>query len=206
MGKIKISGSSTMQFEPDYCEFRITVHLNSGTSGDTLSKGRYRTEEVLRALQEKTGIDITSVVLDGERLEQSYRQEEGYNYRKTFSLRYQADNHITEAVTSLLENMADIEYSYDFGLSDKAAKEATVMAAAINDAKAKAENIAASLNSKIVGYEEIKYEFTESNDDNDDNEILYCRAVVASADSLASKLKNPKIEISKNVNIVWITE
>lgn len=206
MGKIKISGSSTMQFEPDYCEFRITVHLNSGTSGDTLAKGKYRTEEVLRALHEKTGIDITNVVLDDERLEQSYRQEDGYNYRKTFSLRYQADNHITEAVTSLLENMADIEYSYEFGLTDKAAKEADVMAAAINDAKAKAENIAASLNSKLVGYEEIKYEFTE---DNDDNEVVFCeheRAMGSLADSLASKLKNPKIEISKNVNIVWITE
>ncbi|MDO4862661.1 MAG: SIMPL domain-containing protein [Ruminococcus sp.] len=205
MGKIKISGSSAMQFEPDYCEFRVTVHLSSGTSGDTLSKGKYRTEEVLKALQEKTGIDIASVVLDGEGLEQSYRQEEGYIYRKTFSFRYQADNHITEAVTSLLENMADVEYSYEFGLTDRAAKEAAVMSAAIDDAKAKAENIAASLSSRIVGYEEIKYEFAEENDDDG----LICEREMALSDSmvsLASELKNPKIEISKNVNIIWITE
>ena len=206
MGRIKISGSATMEFEPDQCRFNATVSVRSGTSGDTIAKGKYRTEEILRLLNEKAGISIESIVLDDEEMRQSYNTEDGYFFRKSFHFIYPADNRITETVTSLLETLADVEYSYVFELSDRSDKEAVVMSAAVGNAREKAETIAASLGSSITGFDEIKYEYT--GDGPNDNAILCCKSALGAnaADSLASKLKNPKITISKSVDIIWITE
>lgn len=40
MGKIKMGGNATMEFEADYYEFHITVSVISGNSGDAISRGQ----------------------------------------------------------------------------------------------------------------------------------------------------------------------
>ena len=207
MGKIKTSGNAVMEFEPDSCEFRVVVNVSSGTSGDTLSKGKYRTEDVLRELGEKAGIDTEGIILVSENMNAAYDRREGFFYRKEFLFRYQADNRITETVTSLLQNMEDVEYSYTFELSGRAAGEEKVLSAAVEDARAKADRIAASLGTKIAGCEEIRYEYFGDGEDKDSPVMLKdARAGAFAEDLLASKLKTPKISISKTVNAVWLTE
>ena len=51
MGKIKMGGSAVMEFEPDYCEFHITVSIQKDTSSEALSRGRQRVEEKILHIQ-----------------------------------------------------------------------------------------------------------------------------------------------------------
>lgn len=206
MGKIKMGGNATMEFEPDYYEFHITVSVISGTSGDAVSKGRYHTEEIIRLLQDKMGIDVKTITLKDEKTNALYNRKDGYQFEKEFYFQYKANNHTTESVVALLEQMSDVEYDINFKLENESEKEQLVMSAAVNNAKEKAEKLATALGSHITGFEEIRYEF---NDELSDNVFYGC--VCACADegvpkSLASDLKNPKIEISKSVEIIWTTD
>lgn len=207
MGKIKMGGNATMEFEPDYYEFHITVSVISGTSGNAVSKGRTRTEEILRQLRDKLGIDINTVILKDEKTNALYNRKDGYKFEKQFYFCYKASNCITENIVSILEKMSDVEYKVEFKLENEPEKEQLVLSSAVNNAKEKAEQLATALGSHINGFEEIKYKFSEnSNNDVDLCDIFCAFADEGVPDSLASDLKNPKIKISKSVEIIWLTD
>lgn len=206
MGKIKMGGNATMEFDPDYYEFHITVSVISGTSGNAVSKGRSRTEEILQQLRDKLGIDINTVILKDEKTNALYNKKDGYRFEKQFYFCYKASNSMTENIVSILEKMSDVEYDIKFKLENESEKEQLVLSSAVNNAKEKAEKIASSLGSHINGFKEIIYEFEDKH-----NKDLYliCAAGCVDEDapeSLASDLKNPKIKISKTVEIIWLTD
>ena len=204
MGKIKMGGNASMKFDPDYYEFHIIVSVISGTSGNAISKGRTRTEEILRQLQDKLKIDINNIILKGEKTNALYNRKDGYGFKKEFYFCYSASNHITEDIVSLLEKMSDVEYDVKFKLENETEKEQQVLSMALNNSKEKAEKIASSLGSHINGFKEIIYEFNEKHNE-DVYRCAYC-ADESIPKSLASDLKNPKIEISKTVEIIWLTD
>lgn len=201
-----MSGNATIEFEADYYEFHITVSVMGKTSGDAISKGHSRTEEIFSSLQNKLGIDIKMITLQDEKTSSRYERKDGYRFKKEFYFQYEANNNTTESVVSLLEKISDVEYDIKFKLADKSTKEQQVLFEAINNAKEKAEKLATALGSHIIGFEEIKYEFSESTDD---YELCDVFSIISSNDSpkpLAADLKNPKIKISKSVEIIWITD
>lgn len=201
-----MGGNATMEFAPDYYEFYIEVSVISGTSGNAVAKGRTRTEEILRQLRDKLGIDIKNVILKDEKTKSLYNRKDGYEFEKSFYFRYEPSNRMTENIVSLLENMSDVEYEIKFGLENESEKEQLVLSAAVNDAKEKAEKIASSLGSHINGFEEIKYKFNDKiSDDVFISDILQ-PLNEDTTKTLSSDLKNPKIEISKTVEIVWLTD
>lgn len=207
MGKIKMGGNATMEFDPDYYEFHITVSVISGTSGNAISKGRSRTEEVLSLLQDKLGFDVKKFTLKDEKTSSRYDRKDGYKFEKKFYFRYKADNNITESVVALLEKMSDVEYEVKFKLENESEKEQLVMSSAINNAREKAEKLATALGSHINGFEEIRYEFDEETYEDTMDYMCACASPnKAVSESLASDLKNPKIEISKTVEIIWLTD
>lgn len=206
MGKIKMGGNATMEFEPDYYEFHIKVSVISGTSGNAVAKGRSRTEEILRLLHDKLGFDIKKFTLKDEETQSLYNRKDGYIFEKEFYFQYEPNNSITESITSLLENMSDVEYNVKFKLNDEPEKEQQVLSLAVNNAREKAEKIASSLGSHINGFKEIIYEF---NGKSFQDVYLACAGSCENRcvpESLASDLKNPKIEISKTVEIIWLTD
>lgn len=209
MGKIKMGGSAVMEFEPDFCEFHITVSITKDTSSEAVIKGRQRVEEVLHLLTEKVGLQIENVTLKNENTQfSSYSNKKYYRYSKSFYFRYQADNKLTDIVVKTLETIDDIEYDVKFKLADETEKNQIVMSAAVDNARQKAEKLANALGTKINGFEEIRYEF---HDEFDEEVIRYkfcCGSVPAALaeDSLAAKMGSPKIEISKSVDVVWLTE
>lgn len=205
MGKIKMGGNATMEFEPDYYEFHIKVSVISGTSGNAVSKGRTRTEEILRQLHDKLGINISDVILKDEKTNALFNRKDGYRFEKEFYFRYNASNRITEDIVSLLETMSDVEYDVKFMLKDESEKEQQVLSMAVNNAKEKAEKIASSLGSHVNGFKEIMYEFNEKYNEDLELACAYCSDECVS-ESLAADLKNPKIEISKSVEVIWITD
>ena len=83
MGKIKMGGSAVIEFEPDHCEFHITVSIQKDTSSEALSRGRQRVEEILQLLTEKAGLKIGDIILESERNDfSSYSDEKYYTYDK----------------------------------------------------------------------------------------------------------------------------
>ena len=208
MGKIKMGGNSTMEFEPDYCEFHITVSAINENSGYSISKGRRITESLLRLLNERIGIDIKDITLENEKTDSTYDNDDNtiYDFEKKLFFCYKADNRITEAITELLEDMSGVTYNIKFKLNNKSEKEQLVMSTAVNDSKEKAEKLAEALGSRITGFEEIKYRFNEYTDDVVLHDMLYMCMDGSTPPPLASDLKNPKIEISKTVEIIWLTD
>ncbi|MDE6781851.1 MAG: SIMPL domain-containing protein [Ruminococcus sp.] len=212
MGKIKMGGNATIEFEADYYEFHITVSLIGKTSGDAISKGHSRTEEILSRLQNKLGIDIKTVTLKDEKISARYDRKDCYRFKKEFYFQYKASNSTTENIVSLLEKISDVEYNIKFKLANKSEKEQQVLSEAVNNAKEKAEKLATALGSHITGFEEIKYEFNNKSDydyDDDCDEDCDCLSInsyYSATKSLSADLKNPKIEISKSVDIIWTTD
>lgn len=201
-----MNGNATMEFEPDYYEFHIKISVTSGTSGNAVLKGRSCTEEILHLLQDKLGFDIKTFTLKDEETQAMYNRKDGYRFEKEFYFQYEPDNGITESITSLLENMSDIEYEIQFRLNNKPEKEQQVLSLAVNNAREKAEKLASSLGSHINGFKEIRYEFEDQF--NSEDRYFGCIACADRSvpESLASDLKNPKIEISKTIEIIWLTD
>ena len=206
MGKIKMGGSAVMEFEPDYCEFHITVSIQKDTSSEALSRGRQRVEEILQLLTEKAGLKIGDIILDSESNDFSdYSDEKYYTYTKSFYFKYKADNKFTDTVVKLLEKVEDAEYEINFKLANESEKDQIVMMAAVADAREKAEKLAAAMGTKINGYKEIMYEFKNYST----VAVCCCEAEKSSenfSDTLAAQMGNHKIEISKSVDVIWLTE
>ena len=107
-----------------------------------------------------------------------------------------------------MESMSDIEYRIAFEISDEPEKEQIVLQSAINDSKSKAEMIASSLGKRIVGVEDVNYEYTTGERNYDySGERNLCKSIsIDDVDDLASQLKNPVKNIKKAINIIWIIE
>ena len=206
MGKIKMGGSAVMEFEPDYCEFHITVSIQKDTSSEALSRGRQRVEEILQLLTEKAGLKIGDITLGNENNNFSnYSNKKHYTYSKSFYFKYKTDNKFTDTVVKLLAKIDNMEYDIKFKFNDESEKDQIVMMAAVADAREKAEKLAAAMGTKINGYKEIMYEFN-----NYSAVAVCCREAERSpenfSDTLAAQMGNHKIEISKSVDVIWLTE
>lgn len=202
-----MTGKSEIEFEPDYYEFHITVSTINKNSGYSVSEGHRITESILRMLNEKIGIDIKNITLENEKTDGTYynSNNKAYDFEKKFFFCYKADNGITETITELLEDMSGVTYDIEFKLNDKSGKEQLVMSTAVNNSKEKAEKLAKALGSRITGFEEIRYRFSESTDDYELCDIAYmCNE--STPKPLSADLKNPKITISKSVDIIWTTD
>lgn len=209
MGKIKMGGSAVMEFEPDYCEFHITVSIQKDTSSEALSRGRQRVEEILQLLTEKAGLKIEDITLTDESVSFSnYSTEKRYRYTKSFSFNYKNDNEVTDMIVKLLEKIDNTEYHLNFSFDDEAEKNQMVMMAAVANAREKAEKLANALGTTINGFEEINYEFRENSDTEAGRFRKLSKSVsVENFDkSLASQMGNRKIMISKNIDVIWLTE
>lgn len=206
MGKIKMGGSAVMEFEPDYCEFTITVSAKNKNSNDAIEKGQHITEEVLQKLNENLDIKPDMFMLSDESNLVPYK-EDYYEYEKEFFIRYQADNHITDAIVNILSSITNVSYKIEFKLSNIAEKNKIVMNTAINDSKNKAKQLAESLGNKITGFEEIRYQYKD-----DQSEIAQSHKLGIPNDKvfrtghLSSNMQTAKIEICESVDVIWLTD
>ena len=210
MGKIKMGGSAVMEFEPDYCEFHITVSVQKDTSSEAVTKGRQRVEQIWQLLTEKVGIKIGDIILESESNDFSdYSDEKYYTYSKSFYFRYKTDNKFTDTVIKFLEKVDNAEYDIKFKFDNNSAKEQTVMMAAVADAREKAEKLANALGTKIIGFKEIVSEFNGQDDILDEKKDTFCDLMSgfqSKKPSLASQMGNHKIEVHKFVDVIWLTD
>ena len=207
MGKIKTEGRVTLEFEPDLYEISITVNADGKTSGEALISGKAQTESLLQALQDTLQIQPEQLTAESESLSErrSYQSDTAdYDFSRNLLLTIPADNHLREAVTDMLAEMNTVMYSVNPVLADENAKKQQALDAAVQCAKDKAEKTAASLHCKVTGFEEICTDGTGAS--NEFRMFACADCAPAAAKGRAADLQNPKMKVSAEVTVVWLTE
>ena len=202
MGKIKTEGRVTLEFEPDLYEISVTVRAEGKTSGAAVTAGKKQTEALLQALQDALQIRPEQISAESEGVSVRYNQD-CYDFSRTLLLRIPAENPVRESVTGLLAEMNDVSYSVDARLANENRQKQTALDAAVQCAREKAEHLAESMQCKVTGFEEI---CSGSMGFNECRDLMCAGAAPRMAKSLAADLQNPKIKITGEVTVVWLTE
>ena len=209
MGKIKTEGRATLEFEPDLYEIKVTVKAEGKTSGAAVTAGKKQTEQLLRSLQDELHIKPKQLSAEREALEKCSRPDNKnivFQYNRTLCLNIPADNQLREAVTGLLAKMDDATYIINVKLADEETKKQIALDAAIKNAKEKANRMAESLGSRVVGFEEMFSDNTEGKCMEIKKIRLNRKYGGFGSCPLSAELQNPKIPISGEVIVVWLTE
>lgn len=203
MSKLNVTGSAKMEFPVDIFNVSITIHSSANSSGETVASGKKKVEQFLGIMKEKLGIEPECFKLEDDSVREEYGNNKSYSYTKKISIEINADLSALSKMTSLLEELSNVEYNISFELSDETEKEKQVIEAAIQDSKTKAEVIASSLGQTIQGCEDISLDCMSHIN------LQRGLAKALSIDdyiSLETMLKKPTKEISKSINIIWIAE
>lgn len=207
MGTMKVRGEAKYDFTVDQFNIRFKIRASLQSSGDAIESGKKRTEQFLRIMKDELDLVPDDFIMGDFSVNQRYSSSK-YTYEKSIMIKICANLKTVEKITLLMESMSDIEYEIEFEISDEPKKEQIVLQSAINDSKNKAEMIAASLGQKIIGIEDVNYEYTtgERNYEYSGERNLAKSITVDDVDDLASQLKNPIKTIRKAINIIWIME
>ena len=210
MGKIKTEGRVTLEFEPDLYEILIIVRTESKSSGEAVTAGKQQTEQLLQAFQDELGIKPEQISAESEEIENTTKgygenSEELFRFSRKLCLHIPANNTLRERVTDLLAKMDNTSYRINALLSDEATQKSKVLEHAVQCAKKKADQMASSLNSKVIGFEEISTDGKTTKTEMYDNFSL-SELDLFKAKKLSDLLNNPKITISGEVTVVWLTE
>ena len=203
MGIIITKGESSQNVKADQMEIKITfeeqnteVHVSSKNVLDQCD--RFLTE------LEKLGIKADMVQLVDSNVGFSrYREDEKSEAERTISMNFKYDTAIINTILDLLNHG---QYTYDFDVtysySKQAELKASLLQAAIENAKKQAESICESLGTKILGIEEVQSDedrfFMDTTKD-----FAFCARLLCRRPS--DLLGNPLIKESKEVVIKWIT-
>ena len=202
MGKIKTEGRATLEFEPDLYEIEITVSAEGKTSGAAVTTGKKQVETLLQRLEDRFHVKSEQLMTRGEDVSKSYNSD-CYKYSRRLMWVIPADNHFREAVTGMFAEMDDVAYSVEARLSDETQPNQMALDAALQNARQKAEQVAASMNCQVTEYEEI---CTDGIRPSGEMIRSLAKSVTVGDVNRASELQKPKIEIKGVVVVTWLTE
>ncbi len=209
MGKITTEGSVRLEFDPDFYQISVTVYAERESSGAAITAGKAQTETLLQALKTDLQIEPSQITAEAETVGKSRfderKNKEYFSYSRNLLLRIPANNHVREAVTDLLAKTDSVTYTVSVKLNDEEQQKQAALDAAVQCAKAKAEEIAAALQCKVSGFDEI---LTNGAHRMQHMKLrtMADRGWAAKNISLSEELQNPKIPITGEVTVVWLTE
>jgi uncharacterized protein YggE len=202
MSRLSVTGTAEMEFPVDIFEITVTIRANAPSSGEVIQSGKKKTEQFLALMREKLSIAPDNFQLASDSVNEDYSSRNSYNYTKRITLAMNANLSALSKLTSLLEELSNVEYDIAFYLSDESDKEKQVIDAAISNSREKAEMIASSLGKKIQGIEEIRFE-----QPSDARYRTFAKAACADGcNSLETLLKIPTRTINKTIYIDWIMD
>ena len=206
MGKIKVKGSAAMDFAADTMELTFTVGTESASPVTAAEKGKAQTEALLSVLEE-LGIAPEEITLRSENVSEQHGyggQQTVFRFSKEMTLKTKADLNLSEKVSAaIIAKEIPARYSVSFSLSDEKACGEKVIAAALADARAKAELIAAATGNKVTGLDSADFEY-----DNSTPTVGLMRSCYAADErsSAASRLTPDRITVSKEISVCWNAE
>lgn len=201
MSKIMVGGKARLEFPSEICQITITIKSSSFVSGQAITDGKQKTEKLLHTLQ-GIGIEPEDLMMLDEATERNYGDDKPYRFSKQIRAELPADQSLLLKVSGIFTELEDVSYRVRFLIADQEEKEQAALDAAIHDSRQKAEQIAASLGQRISGAEEVNFEHRDSIH----HRNLAKSVCVDVSDDLAARLRNPVVEIEKEVNITWLTE
>lgn len=206
MGTIRVRGSAEKDFVIDRFVIRFEIKASGRSSGEVIENGKNQTEQFLQLMHDELGLKPEDFMLNDFSVRQSYGENAPYRFSKSISIKMPANMQMEERIAELLKKMSDVEYSMEFELSDENEMEKHVLQSAIEDSRKKAEMIAEALGQKIIGADDVNYEYSSGDDVCVQERCLAKPLAAAAVNDLSSRLKNPVKKISKSINIAWKIE
>lgn len=203
MGIIITKGEASQKVKADQMKIKITFGERN-TEVHVSSKNVLDQCDLFLTELEKLGIKADMVQLVDSTVEFSrYRNDEKSEAERTISMNFKYD---TAMINTILDLLNHGQYTYEFDVtysySKQAELKASLLQAAIENAKKQAESICESLGTKILGIEEVQSDedlfFMDKTKDFAFREALRCGRP-------SDLLGNPLIKASKEVVIKWIT-
>lgn len=203
MGIIITKGEASQKVKADQMKIKITFGERN-TEVHVSSKNVLDQCDLFLTELEKLGIKADMVQLVDSTVEFSrYRDDEKSEAERTISMNFKYD---TAMINTILDLLNHGQYTYEFDVtysySKQAELKASLLQAAIENAKRQAESICESLGTTILGIEEVQSDenlfFMDKTKDFVFYEELQCHRP-------SDLLGNPLIKESNEVVIKWIT-
>lgn len=208
MGKLKIEGRATKEYEYDLMEVTIRFQVCEETSAKAIEKVIYQCEDCLETLA-KDGIAIENIRIGKDDVDQDYNYSDEFEATATREIIVRLPLDITFS-NYIMELVKDKEYDVDINIEYKFSKlneiNNELLKSAIDDSKSKASLIADAMNQKIIGIDSVEMkDYYKNNIEWMEQEC--CRmGTVPSNLQQSNKLKSPVDEKSSSVEVVWIIE
>ena len=203
MGIIITKGEASQKVKADQMKIKITFGERN-TEVHVSSKNVLDQCDLFLTELEKLGIKADMVQLVDSTVEFSrYRDDEKSEAERTISMNFKYD---TAMINTILDLLNHGQYTYEFDVtysySKQAELKASLLQAAIENAKKQAESICESLGTKILGIEEVQSDKDQFFMDKTKDFVFYEELQCHRPSDL---LGNPLIKASKEVVIKWIT-
>ena len=203
MAKIKVKGNAKKEYTVDVFKIMLIINANGSSTGSAATLGEQRTEKLLSMMKNELNITPDKLVMNNIFVRQSHSSNSAnYEYCRTMSVKIEADMGALQHIIKTIEKLDGVSYSLDSTVSDIVKMEREVLKLAIEDSRQKAEMIAEAMGQKIVGSEEVNFEFPE----NRTAAAGMVRCGNVPDESLASQIGKPVYTISKEINIIWNAE
>lgn len=202
MSKLSVKGTADMEFTVDMFIVSITIRSTAPSSGEVILLGKKKTNQFLYVMNNKLNISPSDFEFCSESIEESRKDPKTYSYYKRMRLEIKADLSVVSRITTLLEELSDVEYNVGFDFIDAESKEKQVINAAIDNSREKAELIASSLGKTIQGVDEINFDTPYGGK----YRSIAKSVCVDDVPDLETMLKNPTKIITKSIYIDWIIE
>ncbi len=220
MGKIKIIGKAKREYQPDQCEINLTLNARKRTSDVSSKQVNDQMEKLLAAFVD-IGIQPENIVITTDKaLPLSELRFQGsdespkeflYEAARGIRLTVSPDQRIINIIRDITEDgFKNISFSRTYKVSNEIALRKELLKEAIADSKAQALFLAESMGQRIVGVETAnlsgREEFSDSWESEIEKTMRNLRGCSPSQRPLSDKLKADTIELSAEVNIVWLID
>lgn len=209
MGKLKIEGKVTKEYEYDVMEITVRFQVHEKSSADAIGKVTGQCEECLSILTEQ-GISMDDIRIGEDSVEQDYDDHElDVCATREIVMRLPFDVSFSNYFMELIrEKGYEVDLDIEPHLSSYSDIHNELLKLAIEDSKSKASFIAGAMDQKITGIDsvEIGDRYGSSRMD-----WMCCeqeRSFLAAPKGLqfSNKLKAPTTTESATVEVVWIIE
>lgn len=215
---IRITGKGNLKVRPDTTRITITLSGLDKEYGKALHHSAEDTKTLAKCLKKLdfNRSDLKTLHFSVDTEYESYTEKDlcrtnykrrliGYSFTHKLKIEFESDDKRLGKILYALANMAlQPEFEISYTVKDPEAVKNTLLAKAVNDAKAKAQVLADSAEVKLGSILNIDYSWHEI-----DFEVapldsaMYCKTAAAPGESFNMDIEPDDIDVSDTVTVIW---
>jgi len=211
--EIVAEGSSKIKIKPDFVAFTLTVEKTDTAERIVLQKLNLEVQDLIKSLY-KIGFTDKTIKISDYNVSGSFNNKDKKIYTATnvLTLQFTIDNKLINQLYKQIQEakLNDVDISYETSLSDsleKATRQILVQKA-LEDAKANAENIANTLNLKIVGVKQVSKYASRLNDTDKIEMVKFAPPIIEKDEEVKintsfDRFQVAEIELNESITIVY---